>query len=232
MNLNEFTAQYYKGLSATVYKDPVPLDKADTALVLIDVQDQLTGDYHKAHLKEMGFDVTGMEPIFEEIDEFIGSALGNIEKILAKCREKGIRPIHCKIQSYLNDAADTGRLHKSAGMLQPPSSRESKFLPQGVPKDDEIVLTKTCSSVHVGTQIDRVLRNLGITNIIVVGFYTDQCVSSSVRDFADLGYRVALIDDAVAAMSRERHDMAMNGISNIYARSETAAELLTRLEKL
>ena len=232
MNLNEFTALYYGGLSSTVYKEPVPVDKNETALVLIDVQDQLTRSYFEEYLQKVGFDISGLGQALEEMEEFIGGALGNIEKILAKCREKGVRPIHCKIQSYLKDAADTGRLHKSAGMLQPPGSRESFFLPQGTPKDDEIVLTKTCSGIHVGTPVDRILRNLGIVNVIVIGFYTDQCVSTSVRDLSDLGYRVAIISDAVAAMSRERHEMAMNGIGNIYARMETTAELLSRLEAM
>jgi nicotinamidase-related amidase len=232
MNLNEFTAQYYGGLSSTVYKDPTPLSAESTALVLIDVQDQVTRDYYEEYFPKLGFDVSGLAQVLGEMEDFVGGALGNIERILAKCREKDIRPIHCKIQSYLDDAADTGMLHKSAGMLQPPSSPESKFLPQGAPADGEIVLIKTCSGVHVGTPIDRILRNLGVTNLIVIGFYTDQCVSTSVRDFADLGYRVALISDAVAAMSRERHDMAMNGIGNIYARSETTAELLARLDMM
>ncbi|MCL1808333.1 MAG: cysteine hydrolase [Clostridiales bacterium] len=232
MNLNEFTAQYYGGLASTVYKEPVPLDKADTALVLIDVQDQVTRSYFEEYLVKLGFDASSLGPVFDEIEEITCGALANIEKILNKCREKGIRPIHCKIQAYLRDAADTGRLHKSAGMLQPPGCRESNFLPEGAPMDGEIVLTKTCSGIHVGTPIDRVLRNLGIANVIVVGFYTDQCVSTSVRDLADLGYRVALVTDAVAAMSRDRHDMALNGIGNIYARSETTAEILERLEKL
>jgi len=232
MNLNEFTAQYYGGLSATVYKDSMPLAKEDTALILIDVQDQLTSDFYREFLGKLGFDTSGLGDIFKEMDENINGTLGNIEKILSKCREKGVRPIHCKIQSYLNDAADTGRLHKSAGMLQPPSSREAKFLPQGEPIGDEIVLIKTCSGIHVGTQIDRILRNLGINNVIVIGFYTDQCVSTSVRDLSDLGYRVTIVDDAVAAMSRERHDMAMNGIGNIYARTEKTAELLARLDNL
>ena len=232
MDLNEFTAQYYKGLSSTVYKDPVPLDKSDTALILIDVQDQVSRDYFEEYLEKIGFDTSALGQVLDEIEEIVKGTLANIEKILRGCREKGIRPIHCKIQSYLNDASDTGRLHKSAGMLQPPNSRESRFLAECAPIDDEIVLIKTCSGMHVGTPIDRILRNLGITNLIVVGFYTDQCVSTSIRDFADLGYRVTLVDDAVAAMSRERHEMALNGISNIYARSETTSELLARLNKM
>ena len=232
MNLNDFAAQYYGGLAASVYKDPVPLNKDDTALILIDVQDQLTRDYYEEYLTKIGFDISGLGQVLDEIEEFVNGTLVNIEKILAKCREKGIRPIHVKIQSYLNDAADTGRLHKSAGMLQPPGSRESNFLPEAAPAEGEIVLIKTCSGIHVGTPIDRVLRNLGIVNVVVIGFYTDQCVSTSVRDLSDLGYRVALIDDAVAALSRDRHEKALNGIGNIYARSETTADLLARMEAL
>ena len=81
----------------------------------------------------------------------------------------------------------------------------------------------------MGTPVDRILRNLRIKNIIVVGFYTDQCVSTSVRDLADLGYAVDLIEDATAAMSPERTEHTLEGIRRIYANAETTEELLARL---
>ena len=232
MNANEFVAQYYGGLAGTVYKDPTPISPKDTVLILIDVQDELTRDYQYDHLKALGLDVDAMAPILDEMGAHIDSALKNIEKILKKCREKGIRPIHCKIQSMLPDASDTGRLHASAGMQQPPGSREATFLPEGMPLEGEIVLTKTCSGIHVGTNIDQILRNLGITHCIVAGFYTDQCVSSSVRDLADLNYKVTLIGDAVGAMSPGRHEKAMDAIYNFYARGETTENLLAQLDAL
>lgn len=76
-------------------------------------------------------------------------------------------------------------------MLYPPGSPDSAFLPQAAPVGGG-VLTKTCSGIHVGTQIDQVLRNLGVDKVIMAGFYTDQCISTSVRDLADIGYRVSL----------------------------------------
>ena len=113
-------------------------------------------------------------------------------------------------------------------MLYPPGSDGTAFLPQTAPKDGEIVLSKTCSGIHVGTQIDRILRNLGIEYVFVVGFYTDQCVSTSVRDLSDLGYVVALIDDATAALSRVRYEKALDGIWKIYANAESTDAFLAR----
>ena len=101
-----------------------------------------------------------------------------------------------------------------------------------MPLENEIVLNKTCSGIVVGTPIDRILRNLGIKNVVVTGFYTDQCVSTSIRDLADLGYKVDMIEDAMAAMSQERHDKALQSIKYIYANCEKTQELIERLEQL
>ena len=229
MNLNEFAKAYYGMTGSAVYGQPVPVSPQDTALILIDVQDCLTREYYEAACRMAGMDMEELAPAMEELERFVGGTLENIAKVLKACREKGIRPIHVKIESYLPDGADTGRLHASAGMCYPPDSPATRFLPQAAPLEGEIVLKKTCSGICVGTPVDRILRNLGIRNVIVVGFYTDQCVSTSVRDLADLGYAVDLIEDATAAMSPARTANALEGIQRIYANSETTAELLARL---
>ena len=230
--LNEFTRTYYAGLGTSVYADPVPISAQDTALVLIDIQECITKDYYVQSLTAMGVDTEPLLGVLDLMQENIQQALDNIERLLAACREKAIAPIHVRIQSYQADGRDTGALHASAGMIYPPGSPAVGFLPQAAPKDGEVVLQKTCSGIHVGTHIDQVLRNMGIRNVIVVGFYTDQCISTSVRDLSDLGYRVDLISDAVGAMSPERHRNAMESIQKIYANSETTEELLNRLKEL
>ena len=229
MNLDQFAQAYYQMAGAAVYAKPVPVSPEDTALILIDVQDCLTRDYYEAACRAAGMDMEALAPAMVELEQFIGGTLDNIGKVLNACREKGIRPIHVKIESYLPDGADTGRLHASAGMCYPPNSPTTKFLSPAIPLEGEIVLKKTCSGICVGTPVDRILRNLGVKNVIVVGFYTDQCVSTSVRDLADLGYAVDLIEDATAAMSPARTVNALEGIKKIYANSETTAELLARL---
>lgn len=166
------------------------------------------------------------------MEEDLNRAVGNIARTLAKCREVGIRPIHVGIQSLLPGAEDTGALHKAAGMLYPPGSPDSAFLPAAAPLLGEMVLMKTCSGVHVGTHLDQILRNMGVRKVLVAGFYTDQCVSSSVRDLADIGYQVGLVEDAMGAMSPQRHTHALESIRKLYANSETTASLVDRLEAM
>ena len=230
--LDEFVRGYYAQLASGVYANPVPLDPKTTALVLIDVQECVTEEYFVEGFKAMGIDVEPLMPALDQMGENTNKVLKNIEKILNKCREKGIRPIHIKLGSYLPDAADTGRLHTEAGMFYPPGAPGSDFVPEAKPLDGEIVLNKTCSGCVVGTPIDRIIRNLHIDSVLVVGFYTDQCVSTAIRDFRDLGYNVDMIEDAIGAMSQERHDRALQGIQRIYANSETTEQLLARLEEL
>ena len=230
--LDEFVRGYYAQLASGVYGEPVPISAESTALVLIDVQTCVTEEYFVEGFKAMGLDVESMMPALDQLGENANRVLDNIEKILTKCREKGIRPIHIKIEALLPDAADTGRLHKEAGMLYPEGAPGTDFCPQAMPLPGELVLKKTCSGCVVGTPIDRILRNLHIDSLIVVGFYTDQCVSTAIRDFRDLGYQVDMIENAMTAMSQERHDKALQGIQKIYANSETTEELLARLENL
>ena len=229
MNLNEMARAYYESIGSAVYANPVPVSPEDTALILIDVQNCLTKDYYMAAYQAAGYDLAPLMSALNELDAYVSRVLDNIGKVLAACREKGIRPIHVKIESYLPDGTDTGRLHATAGMCYPPSNPVTQFIAPALPQEGEIVLRKTCSGICVGTPVDRILRNLRIKNIIVVGFYTDQCVSTSVRDLADLGYAVDLIEDATAAMSPERTEHALEGIRRIYANAETTEELLARL---
>lgn len=42
-------------------------------------------------------------------------------------------------------------------------------------------------SVFMSSKIDYVLRNMGVTSLVLVGMITNQCVESSARDAADLG---------------------------------------------
>ncbi len=230
--LNEFVAQYYGQLAAGVYAEPVAVSAEDTALVIIDAQKCVTKEYFAEGYKAMGVDVEPLMPVLNQLEENTSKALANIEKILGKCREKGIRPIHIRIQSMLPDAKDTGRLHASAGMYYPPGGMASEFCDEAKPLDGEIILNKTCSGICVGTPIDRVLRNLQVKKVIVTGFYTDQCVSTSIRDLSDLGYEVDMIEDAMTAMSQERHDKALQSTKFIYANCETTDKLLERLETL
>jgi nicotinamidase-related amidase len=87
------------------------------------------------------------------------------------------------------------------------------------------VLPKTSSGVFNSTNLDYVLRNLGIENVVVVGFVTDQCVDMAIRDGADRGYYMVCAEDACAAYSGERHATALKAFGG-YCRVQTVDEVL------
>jgi nicotinamidase-related amidase len=88
------------------------------------------------------------------------------------------------------------------------------------------VLPKTSSSVFNSTIFDYLLRNIGIEDVFVAGFLTDQCIDHTIRDGADRGYYMTCVRDACAAETEARHEAALEGFKG-YCRMLTADELLT-----
>jgi nicotinamidase-related amidase len=91
----------------------------------------------------------------------------------------------------------------------PPSLVAGRPVDALAPIGDEILVSKTSSGVFNSTNIDYLLRNLGIKRLVVAGVLTDQCVDMTVRDAADRGYLVTCVADACATYSQERHDNAL-----------------------
>ena len=78
---------------------------------------------------------------------------------------------------------------------------DGQVIDQIAPQGDEIVLAKTSSSVFISTNIDYVLRNLGVKQLVISGVITDQCVESAIRDACDPGYLVTQVSDACLTYS-------------------------------
>lgn len=138
------------------------------------------------------------------------TTIPNNERLLAAARAGGVEVVHTIIQSLTEDGRDCSLDHKLTPIHIAPSRPEG-FPPENLgPVGDEILISKTSSGVFNSTNIDYVLRNLGIRHLIISGIMTDQCVDMAVRDAADRGYYVTCVSDACAAASEERHRTALN----------------------
>jgi len=113
----------------------------------------------------------------------------------------------------------------------PKGSWDAQVIDEIAPAEDEIVLPKTSSSVFISTNIDYVLRNLGVRSLILAGVLTDQCIDSAVRDACDLGYLVTVATDACAAHSAERHEWSLRN-NRGYCRQRTTVQLLEEIDRL
>ncbi|MER8827423.1 cysteine hydrolase [Mesorhizobium sp. M0938] len=155
----------------------------------------------------------------------------NQERLLAAARANGVEVIHTIIQSLTEDGRDRSLDHKLTPIHIAPSLPEGLPVPSLAPVGDEIMLPKTSSGIFNSTNVDYVLKNLGVRYLVVVGIMTDQCVDMTVRDGADRGYLVTCVSDACAAATQERHDIALKAFGG-YCWVTDTDEVVARFEAL
>ena len=200
----------------------LPLDPAVSALLFIDVQNfcvRRDGGEFK------GLSNAEMEEKYGHYFEHLKAVIPNMQKLQAAFRKAGIEVLYTTIESLTQDGRDRSLDYKITGFLVPKGSYDAKVIDEIAPAGDEIVLPKGSSSVFVSTNIDYLLRNLGVKQLVISGLVTDQCVESAVRDACDLGYLVTLVTDACATYSAERHDDSLRAIKG-YCRQVTTADLI------
>jgi nicotinamidase-related amidase len=94
----------------------------------------------------------------------------------------------------------------------------------------DIVVPKTACSAFssTSTNLDMLLRNLFVEQLVICGQLTDQCVESTVRDAADLGYLVTVVEDACAAHTNEQHQRGLSGMKG-FCRILSTDEILQEI---
>jgi nicotinamidase-related amidase len=155
----------------------------------------------------------------------------NQRRLLSAFREARQNVLHTIIESLTADGRDRSLDHKLSDMHLPKGSEQARIIEDLSPVENEIVLPKTSSGVFNSTNIDYVLRNLQTRHLIIAGIVTDQCVDMAVRDAADRGYLVTLVEDACATYSAERHHACLNAIKGYCWITDTQT-LLGRLQEM
>ena len=118
-----------------------------------------------------------------------------------------------RIAALLSDARATRTpvihvLHDDPNPASPFRKGEpgAKPMPCAVPQAGETVFWKHGSSAFHGTGLDAHLKGQGITDLVVAGAVAAFCVTSTVRQASDLGYRVLLPQDALLGFDLPAHD--------------------------
>lgn len=207
------------------------LQQHHTALLCIDLQylDAAPNYGVFADAKKSGVPIQAQEYYFNRLDEQV---LPNVEKLQTAFRANKLEVIHTRIQSLTRDGRDRGPGHKRLGLHAAPGSKEAEFLEQVAPEGDEIIINKTASGVFNATNIEYILRNLEITGLFIVGVYSNECVSTAIRDACDLGFYVTLISDATATVTPELQNATITTMKDRYARVISTEEALMELTDL
>ena len=182
--------------------EPLQLDPATTALVLIEYQNEFVsegGVLHNAVAPVM--DKTGM--------------LANTIALVDAARAAGVTIMHAPITfapgygelsrhpyGILKGVVDGNAFVKGtwgAAIVEDLTPAEGDILIEG----------KRGLDTFASTNLDFILRSRGISTVILAGFLTNCCVESTMRSAYENGYRVITLTDCTAATSAEEHDNAI-----------------------
>jgi nicotinamidase-related amidase len=171
---------------------------------------------------------SGKEHVLAERYASIDRVLPRIRELQDAFRTAGEEVIHVRIAYRTSDGREARRAHMPPPHEQDvlPDARDDEFLPLVAPFGDELVFSKTSSSVFNTTDIERVLWNLGIEHLVFTGLVTEGCVELSARDASDRGFRVTLVEDATCSSTRVAHENAIERMTDggfIVAKSTSEA---------
>jgi nicotinamidase-related amidase len=202
----------------------------ETALMVIDLQylDAAPGHGVFADAAKSGVPKESQEYYFKRLHHVV---LPNVRRLQDTFRDRGLEVVHTRIQSLTQDGRERSPGHKRLGLHAPPGSKDAEFLPEVAPKKDEIIINKTASGVFNATNMEYILRNIGITGLYICGVYTNECVSTTVRDASDLGFYTTLINDACATVTPELHNATIRTIQDRYARVLTTEEAVREIKE-
>ncbi len=115
----------------------------------------------------------------------IDRALDEGARLLAAARAAGRPIVHVQHQG------------RPGGLFDPETANFAIAAPVA-PSPGETVVTKGLPNAFSGTDLDGVLKALGVSSLVVGGFMTHMCVSSTVRAALDLGYGCTVVGNACA----------------------------------
>jgi ureidoacrylate peracid hydrolase len=86
------------------------------------------------------------------------------------------------------------------------------------PAPTDYVLPKNRSSAFYGTQVEPLLRSLGVRRLTICGVSASCCLESTARDAVERGYEVTVAADATAELTRERCAFTLRTLAEHFCR--------------
>jgi gluconolactonase len=154
------------------------------------------------------------------------NVVANVRAVLDAARAAHAPVFHNRIVAYPAPAGLGGSNAPIFTMIGPESLKIGTWGAQIVdgldPQADEVVLDRVRMSAFHGSSLDVMLRNLAVTNVVVVGVWTNMAVEHTARDAADLGYAVTVVSDATSSINADWQRVALGyALTNIATISTT-----------
>ena len=203
------------------------IDPARTVMIVVDMQNDFVAEGAKLRSAQ----AAAMVP--------------RLAQTLKACRDKGIRVIYTA-HVHRRDGSDMGLYDD---LYAPIANRSSlvdgtagvEIFNDLAPAPGEHVIKKHRYSAFFATDLDLILREWGITTVIISGTTTENCCHATARDAMFHNYKVVFLSDATgtfdypdvgqgALSAEEVHRATLTILAFSTAHVMTASEMLGRVK--
>jgi nicotinamidase-related amidase len=157
-------------------------------------------------------------------------AVPNIKRLLPAARDAGVKVVHCLVQRRPdglggNHNAKIFTIGDDVAIT--PGTEGAELLPELGPAQTDLVLRRWHGIGPMGgTDLDAVLRNLGVTTIVAVGVSVNLAITNLVMDAVNKAYRVVVPRDAIAGIPTDYAATIIDNMLSLLASITTTEDLL------
>ena len=141
--------------------------------------------------------------------------LANTKEVILSAKENNVQVIFSKITPLPEKFTSPVRKYflqkRGSSMNQVPNGLDLAI----EPTNDDIVIPKNTASMFIGTNFELLLRNAGITTIVITGIATEFGVESTARDASNRGFFPVIITDAVSSFNQEAHNRSLENLKSM-----------------
>jgi nicotinamidase-related amidase len=196
-------------MSTQIASGPLDIDKTKTALVVIDLQKGIASFPTAPHDSK--------------------TVVSNAAKLSDAFRRNKMPVFLVHVIS-----SDVERLNPISDaqfqMRGPPAKDWAEFMPEISPKENDIVITKKQWGAFYGTDLDLQLRRRKLDTLVLSGIATNYGVESTARFAYEYGYQQIFVEDAMASMTAEMHNAAINFALKRMGRVRSTEQVLEALQ--
>jgi nicotinamidase-related amidase len=213
----------------------VRLERA--GLLLVDLQNYLTQPEHGLSGRFARDFPEAADAYFDRVSELV---IPNNQQLLRSFRAVSRPIVFLAFGAHRPDSLDAvsaRRQHdvqrhgaEAARTIFPAGTWEHAICDQLEPASNEPVLTKVTSGGFLSTGLDMMLRNLGVTDLVIAGLLTNGCVESTMNEAADRGYRVVVVEDACGSFDMTAHYATLRNFRRLRGLVESTSAVMQRLD--
>ena len=133
------------------------------------------------------------------------ATLANVEQAIRSARAKGVPVIHVQhianpgkgLAPFFNQGTDGVKIHPRILAAAP----------------DAPVVVKEYADAFVSTNLEQILSSLGVTELLVCGMMTQNCVTHTAISKSAEKYTVTILPDCCTTVDEMIHKIALNALS-------------------